>query len=179
MGVLTVHRMLNVKQLRVLSYRTNCFYWIYWAIHKSKESFIILEVMEILPQLHFLFKSLKCVLISLQKIWGGGGGYRYLMRNLEETKKIAEKGWLMSLVSHRYSRLYIRDNYDKRLCDHWQDLNTTQKHFLPVAFSGRNIVINGHRCGVPSACSERSETINVTWTMTRNPKAFQGNGLKA
>lgn len=93
--------------------------------------------------------------------------------------KFAEKGWLTSLVSPRYSRLYIRDNYDKRLSHHWQDLNTTQKHFLPVAFSGRNIVINGHRCGIPSACGERSATINVTWTMTRNPEAFQGNVLKA
>lgn len=106
--------------------------------------------------------------------------YTYLMENLRETKQNCRKRMadLFSIV-HRYSRLYIRDNYDKRFCDHWQDLNTAQKHFLPVAFSGRNIVINGHRWGIPSACSERSGTINVTRTMTRNPQAFQGNLLKA
>lgn len=158
--------------MRVLSCRTDCFCWVYWAIQKSKEAFIILEVSEILPHLH---KSLKCELISTLNISWREGRKKKLKKNCR--KRMANM--LTSLVSHRYSRLYIRDNYDKRLCGHCQDLNTTQKHFLPVAFSGRNIVINGHRCGVPSACSERSETINVTWTMTRNPKAFQGNVLKA
>lgn len=57
--------MLNVKQMRVLSCKTNCFYWVYWAIQKSKETFIILEVSEILE----------------------GRVYTYSKWNLKETKQ--------------------------------------------------------------------------------------------